>query len=123
MTCVQFNFLVFLIIAVCVLYICPVRFRWIVLLTASLVFYAIAGVKYLPFIFVTSFSVYLAGRKMGAIYEELDRACSADGLDRKEKKALKEKAKTRCRKVLTLLLVFNIGILCICKFTKFFLNP
>lgn len=123
MTFVQFNFLVFLIIAVCVFYICPVRFRWIVLLTASLVFYAIAGVKYLPFIFVTSFSVYLSGRKMGAIYEELDRACSADGLDRKEKKALKEKAKTRCRKVLTLLLVFNIGILCICKFTKFFVDP
>ena len=70
MTYVQFNFMVFLLITFCVFYICPVKFRWIVLLGASLIFYGIAGVQYLPFIFVTSFSVWLAGKKMGAIYEQ-----------------------------------------------------
>lgn len=123
MTFVQFNFLVFLIITVAVFYICPVKYRWIVLLGASIVFYAIAGIKYLPFIFVTSFSVYLAGRKMGAIYAAQEQECSAPGLDRKAKKALKEQAKARCRKVLILLLVLNIGIMCVCKFMKFFVEP
>lgn len=123
MTYVQFNFLAFLLITFCVFYICPVKFRWIVLLGASLIFYAIAGVKYLPFIFVTSFSVYLAGRKMGSIYEELERETSVETLTRKEKKELKEKAKARCRKILVALLVLNIAILCISKFTKFFIDP
>lgn len=123
MTYVQFNFMVFLLITFCVFYICPVKFRWIVLLGASLIFYGIAGVKFLPFIFVTSFSVYLAGKKMGHIYEELERESSDASLDRKAKKALKEKAKERCRKILIALLVFNIAILCITKFTKFFIDP
>lgn len=123
MTFVQFHFLVFLIITVAVFYVCPVKYRWIVLLGASIVFYAIAGIKYLPFIFVTSFSVYLAGRKMGAIYAAQEQECSAPGLDRKAKKALKEQAKARCRKVLILLLVLNVGIMCVCKFMKFFVEP
>lgn len=123
MTFVQFNFLVFLLATFCVFYICPVKYRWIVLLGASLIFYAIAGVKYLPFIFVTSFSVYLAGKRMGAIYEEQERACSGETLTRKEKKELKEKAKARCRKILVALLVLNIAILCVSKFTKFFVDP
>ena len=123
MTYVQFNFLAFLLITFCVFYICPVKFRWIVLLGASLVFYVIAGVKYLPFIFVTSFSVWLAGKKMGAVYAELEQECSDASLDRKAKKALKEKAKARCRKILIALLVLNIAILCYSKFTKFLIEP
>ena len=123
MTYVQFNFLAFLLITFCVFYICPVKFRWIVLLGASLIFYGIAGVQYLPFIFVTSFSVWLAGKKMGAIYEELERESSDASLDRKAKKALKEKAKARCRKILIALLVVNIAILCYSKFTKFLIEP
>lgn len=123
MTFIQLNFLLFLIVVFAVFYICPVKYRWIVLLCASLIFYGIAGVKYLPFIFVTSWSVWVAGKQMGKIYETQEKACSNDTLSRKEKKELKEKAKNRCRRILIGLLVLNIGILCACKFLKFAVGP
>ncbi len=123
MTFVQLNFLVFLLAVFAVFYICPVKFRWIVLLIASLAFYAIAGLEYLPFIFLTSFSVWMAGKRMGQIYEAQEQECSDASLSRKEKKELKEKAKMKCRKVLIALLILNVGVLCICKFTKFAIEP
>lgn len=123
MTFIEVNFLVFLIAAVAVFYICPVKHRWLVLLGASIVFYGIAGVEYFPFIFLTSFSVYLGGRKMGQIYEKADLDIAQGDYDRKQKKALKEAAKANCKKVLLGLLILNIGVLCITKFTKFFVNP
>ena len=123
MTFVQFNFLVFLLVVFAVFYICPVKFRWIILLTASMVFYAIAGLEYLPFIFLTSFSVWWAGRKMGQIYDAQEQECSDASLSRKEKKELKEKAKNKCKKVLIALLILNVGVLFICKFTKFAIEP
>ena len=121
MTFIEVKFLFFLIAVFFTFYICPVKYRWIVLLCSSIVFYAIAGVKYLPFIFVTSLSVYLAGRKMGQIYEKQDEAAKCADLSRKEKKALKDQAKAKCKKTVVLVLVLNIGILAICKYMKFFI--
>lgn len=125
MTFVQFDFLVFLIITVALFYICPVKYRWIVLLLASVVFYAIAGIKYLPFILFTSVTVYAGGRLMGRTYEEQEAAAAAGGntLSRQEKKALKEQAKVKCRRIMLLILVLNIVVLCTCKFARFFLDP
>jgi D-alanyl-lipoteichoic acid acyltransferase DltB (MBOAT superfamily) len=85
------------------------------------VFYAIAGLKYLPFIFVTSFTVWLAGRRMGRIYEVQEEASKE--LSRKEKKALKEEAKAKCRGTMLWTLVLNLGILAACKYLKFFIGP
>ncbi len=123
MTFIQFGFFIFLIAGILLFYICPVKHRWKALLAISLVFYGIAGVKYLPFIFVTSFSVYLAGFKMGRIYEQQALELDAEGLERQEKKAIKERDKKRCKKVVIGLLVFNVGILSVVKFTKFFVEP
>ncbi len=123
MTFIQFGFFLFLIAGVILFYICPVKHRWKMLLVISILFYAIAGVKYLPFIFVTSFSVFLAGLKMGRIYEEQEVKLGAEGLSRKEQKAIKESDKKRCKKVLIGILVLNIGILSVVKFTRFFVDP
>ena len=68
MTFIQLDFVAFLAISVALFYICPVKHRWKMLLAISIVFYLIAGVKYLPFILITSFSVFLSGRKIGRIY-------------------------------------------------------
>ena len=123
MTFIQVKFLIFLIAVFFTFYICPVKHRWIVLLCSSIVFYAIAGIRYLPFIFVTSFTVYLAGRKMGRIYDEQEEAAKADGLSRKEKKELKDQAKARCRSTMIWVLVLNLAILILCKYLKFFVEP
>lgn len=123
MTFIEINFFIFLIFAVIAFYICPVKHRWLVLLGASIVFYCIAGVKYLPFIFITSFSVWLAGKKMGLIYEEMEAQIAQGKYDRKEKKVIKDQAKARCKKILVWLLILNVGILAVVKYTKFFVNP
>lgn len=123
MTFIQVKFLIFLIMIFFAFYICPIKYRWIVLLCSSMVFYAIAGVKYLPFIFVTSFTVYLAGRRMGCIYDAQEEAAKAGELSRKEKKELKEQAKAKCKGILLLVLILNLGILIVCKYLKFFIGP
>lgn len=123
MTFIQFGFFVFLIAGVILFYICPVKHRWKALLVISLIFYGIAGLEYLPFIFVTSFSVYLAGLKMGRIYEAQAVELDTEGLTRQKQKQIKERDKKRCKKVVVGILVLNIGILSIVKFTKFFEGP
>lgn len=122
MTFIEMQFFVFLFAVSVIFYICPVKHRWKVLLGASIVFYAIAGIKYLPFIFITSFTVFLAGRKMGHIYEEMEQHLEGK-LDRKAKKEMKEQAKNRCRKAMLAALLFNLLILIVVKFTKFAVNP
>lgn len=123
MTFIQVKFLIFLIMIFFAFYICPIKYRWIVLLGSSVVFYAIAGVKYLPFIFVTSLTVYLGGRRMGRIYEAQEEAAKGRELSRKEKKELKEQAKAKCKRTLLLVLILNLGILIVCKYLKFFIGP
>lgn len=124
MTFIQLRFMVFLAVSFVLFYACPVKHRWKVLLAVSIVFYGIAGVKYFPFIFITSFSVFLTGRKIGHIYAELDKnIAESEGLDRKAKKAMREAAKKHAKKFLIACLVFNIAILCYSKYTKFLINP
>lgn len=123
MSFINFSFFIFLIATVIVFYICPVKFRWIILLASSIVFYCIAGIEYLPFILITSFTVFLAGRKMGKIYEKMEADIAQEGLDRKEKKKIKDIAKKACFKFLIATLILNVGILIIVKFTKFAVDP
>ena len=90
MTFIDLQFGIFLLVSILLFYLCPVKQRWKVLLLVSLVFYAIAGLRYLPFIFVTSFTVYYAGCRMGKVYEALEKELAEKELDRKEKKLKKE---------------------------------
>ena len=53
MTLTSFPFLIFAAVTVLLYYLLPKRAQWVVLLTASILFYAAAGGWYLPFILVT----------------------------------------------------------------------
>lgn len=123
MTFIDFGFLIFLLGAFAVFYICPKKYRWIALLAISIVFYAIAGVKYIPFIFVTSLSVWLGGRAMGLRYEKQNKELSNPDITREDKKVIREKYKKVCKKYVALVIIFNLAILCVVKFTKFFVGP
>lgn len=123
MTFIDLSFLLFLVIGIIAFYICPVKFRWIALLGISIAFYAINGVEFLPFIFITSLTVFLGGRKMGKIYAENDEKIKTGDYSRQEKKALKEQAKKKCKAFFLLPLIFNLAILIVVKYTKFFIDP
>ncbi len=123
MTFVDLSFIGFLLASILIFYICPVKHRWLVLLGASIAFYAIAGVKFLPFIFITSLTIYLAALGIGKVWTKQENALSDKSLDRAAKKQIKESHKKKARAFLILAIVFNIGILCVSKYTKFLIEP
>ncbi len=90
---------------------------WALAIT-NISFYAISGVKYLPFIFVTTFATYFSGRMIGSIYQKADEKlaqCSTPA----EKKEVRNKAKKKAKKFLLLALFITIGLLAVCKYTIF----
>ena len=120
MSVASLNFLVFLLITMAVFFLCPIAYRWVILLVSSVVFYIIAGSwQFLPFIVLTSLVIWLAGIRIGKTYEELAEKLSAEGLDRSRKKTLKEQYRKRARSILILALVLCIGVLCVTKFSKY----
>ena len=94
--------------------------KWVLLL-ANLVFYALAGTEYLPFLLITLLVSYGAGRWMGRIYEEADAelaSCQTPA----EKKQIRADAKARAKKVMLLALLISVGLLAVCKYTGFILQ-
>ncbi len=123
MTFISLSFIAFLFVGIIFFYICPVKFRWVMLLALSLCFYAQSDWRYLPFILFSTLSIYGAGLFLGALHKKQELALKKEGLGREEKKNIKEKGKRARKLVLLGALVLNIGILCIVKFAKFFVGP
>lgn len=120
----SFSFLLFLICVVTVYFLCPVKFRWIVLLLASGVFYCLANVIFLPFIIITAAISYFVARLIHKQNEKcVAQIAELDGEDAKEKaKILKGKCKSKCRALVTFAIVLIIGYLGVTKFGKQFLT-
>jgi D-alanyl-lipoteichoic acid acyltransferase DltB (MBOAT superfamily) len=118
MSITSLSFALFLLITIVLFYLCPMKHRWKVLLAASIVFYAICGVKYLPFILFTSVSVWWGGRRIGYIYREQD-AYVANCSDRKKKKEIKAFCRQQAKRVLMLVMIVNLAVLCAVKFLKY----
>ena len=57
-----FDFIVFLFLVFILYYLLPKKFQWVILLVASYVFYAFAGIEYLLYILVTTISTFLIAR-------------------------------------------------------------
>lgn len=135
MTFLSGMFFVFVGIAAVLYFAAPLRYRWLVLLAASLVFYGAAGLEMIPFLLATALVVYAAARRIDAVYErraaylqehETGRTntdgkkdCEPAGarrkIDRAEKKRLLQADKRRCRRILNAALVIVLGILVYCK--------
>lgn len=117
----SYGFLGFIAALFLLYYIIPKRFQWPLLLAASYLFYAIASPKYLIYIAATTISVYFAAVKMEQIKKRQDEylAVHKKEMGKEEKKAYKEKNKSKQRKWLIFCLLFNFGILAVVKYTNF----
>ena len=95
MSLISIAFALFCAVLLAVYYIIPARFRWIVLLAASMIFYAICGFKYIAYILVTATSVFAAALAMENLSVKRDAYLKESGgsLSREEKKAYKELVK------------------------------
>ena len=104
-----------------VYFVIPQKFRWMLLLAASLAFYAYSGIGNLLYILVTAGSTYLITRMLDAYAAERKATLAAHKKDwsKDEKKQFKERlGKTRFR-LLLICLVLNFGILAVIKYGAF----
>ncbi len=117
----SYEFLMFLGVVFLLYYLLPKKIQWCVLLLASYVFYAIAGVEYLAFIAVTTLTSYIATRLMGRVTAKENKFFleSGDALSKDEKKAYRAKYKKRRFLILSFALLVGFGILAVLKYTAF----
>ena len=117
------NFIFFVLAAMLVYFIFPVKkYKWTVLLAASVFFYAVAGYKYAVFILFTALSTFLTGlwlSRVSANSKKLIKEKKKEW-DREQKKKYKNKIKVQKRLILALALVLNFGILAFLKYYNFF---
>ena len=111
------SFAIFAAVTIAGYYLCPGKFRWLVLLAASWLFYFQAGAQYLFFLGFTTVSTYLAALVMGRNLEkqEIYLAEHKKDLTREEKKAYKAAVKKRNRVCMILCLAANFSLLFVCK--------
>ncbi len=117
----SYGFLGFIAIVFVLYYLIPRKCQWGLLLAASYLFYFFAGPEYLPYILVTTVTVYIAALRIGkneeaqAVYLKAHKA----DLSREEKKAYKETQKKIRRRWILAAILLNMGILAVVKYTNF----
>ena len=101
-------------------YLIPSRFRWMLLLLVSYIYYAYCGVGALPFMLLTTLSTWAGALLIGRIGEKSKAELKARKaeLDAGAKKALKAQAKSRQRIVFWSVLLLNFGVLALVKYTS-----
>lgn len=112
------EFLLFLSVVMILYFTIPKNYRWIVLLISSIFFYCIAGIKFIPFILVTTLTTFLTAQYISDQNSKLEKELTKLDSDKIQKKELKEKYKRKCKRVMVVALVISLGILCYSKFTN-----
>ena len=111
------KFVVFAALVVFLYYIVPLKKRKIVLLVSSYIFYFLSSKYLIVFILLSTLSIYLSGILIGK-QDDLLALCE----DKEKKKELKIKVKKRKKLILTLGILFNVGILLVLKYSNFFIT-
>ncbi len=115
-----FTLIAFAFLCAVAYYLCPGRFKWVLLLLVSYFYYAYCGVRALPFMLLTTLSTWGGALVIHTIGEKSKAELKARKaeLDASEKKALKAKAKGRQRIVFWAVLLLNFGVLALLKYTS-----
>lgn len=121
MSLTSFWFLIFTAALLIVYYAVPGKYRWMVLLAASMVFYCWAGIKNALYILITAASTYGATLWMHRLSQRQKQYLKEHKaeLSREARSALKKQCKGRRRAIMVLTLVLNFGILCVFKYAHF----
>lgn len=117
----SYSFFLFLAVLAILYYLIPAKFRWMLLLIASLSFYAFSGPGYLLFILATALTTFYTGLKLDALQRTSSEYIKQkkEELSIEERKAYKERMKKRQRLWLVLCMVINFGILAVLKYSDF----
>lgn len=117
----SYEFILFLIVLFLLYYAIPKKFQWQLLLIASYLFYAYAGVHYIVYILGTTLTTYIASININKLQVQQAEYVKSnrETLSREERKAYKESMKKKQRTWMILCLVFNFGVLAVLKYTDF----
>lgn len=97
----------------------PKKYKWIVLLSASYLYYIAASRLWLiVFLFLTTVSIYISAIWIDRIHDLFNSVKKL--LDREQKKVFKQKLLWQKKMVVILMLIINIGILAFLKYYNFF---
>ena len=117
----SYSFIAFLIILLVVYYLIPQRFRWMLLLLGSGVFYAFSGWNNFVYIGVTILTVWITAMQVDAL-EKKRKAYVKEHkseITPEEKKVLKKKTKSAQIIWMSACMVINFGILAVFKVLNF----
>lgn len=121
MSFVSTGFVFFCALVAVAYYLVPKKIKWIVLLFASYVFYALNNVKAIIFIFLSTLVSYLSAVNISKISDTYDGKLETID-DKTERKNLKKECKSKKKLIAGLGLSFCFGILIIAKYTNFFIS-
>ena len=115
-----FTLIAFAFLCAVAYYLCPDRFKWMLLLLVSYIYYAYCGASALPFMLLTTLSTWGGALLIGRIGERSKAELKAKKaeLDASGKKALKAQAKKKQRIIFWAVLLLNFGVLALLKYTS-----
>ena len=121
MSFVSISFAVFVISAVLLYYLIPVKYRYLVLLFFSLFFYYLACGRYMIYILSATLVTYVSSMLMEKAKKDSTVLFPPEvtGSDRKKKKEAKEWLKKRLKLVMIACLLVDFGILAVLKYSEF----
>lgn len=121
---VSFRFLLFMAVTLALYYLTPRTRRWWILLAASVGFYCLAGLSFVPFLLWTTAVTYVTAVLMQRVTDRETAYLAGEGaaLPKPERKAFRAKAKKRRRGILTGGLILGFGTLAVLKYTGFVLS-
>ena len=123
MNIVSLFYLAFVLFVTLAYFIAPRRFRWVVLLGASVVIYLYCSRKLSAWLLITSLSIYAGGLLIDRQDQKYQRQLEAQPeLDRAGKRALKKQNMSAKRRYAALIAIINIAIWVVFKFTDLFIN-
>ena len=115
------EFIIFLFVLVIAYKLMPKKIKWIVLLIASYVFFALNSGKYTIFIILSTISIYITALKIDKIGNEVSQKVKTIE-NKEEKKRLKNQAKKKKKIVLTIGILINITMLVVLKYSGFIIG-
>lgn len=120
MSFVSLQFAIFVAILLLIYYLTPAKYRWGILLAASIFFYALCGIKYFVYITFTVTSTYFAAIAIEKVYTAQKEYLAANKgtISKDEKKAYKEKNKRKAKHILAACVIANFGILFFLKYVN-----
>ena len=117
MNIVSADFMCFALCTVLLYYIIPKKFRWCIFIVANTLFYIYGGGEMIVYIVAACAIAYFAGRVINSFYEKQKKECA--GLDRKEKKVIKQKYNSKRKRVLGISVILVLCGLILTKYSGF----